>query len=68
MKINRIALIGGTGFVGRHLTRHLRNRGYQCRVITRHAHRHSELRTVAQVVEADIFDRQQLTASLQRVH
>jgi len=64
MKINRIALIGGTGFVGRHLTRHLRNRGYQCRVITRHAHRHSELRTVAQVVEADIFDRQELTASL----
>lgn len=64
MKIKRIALIGGTGFVGRHLTPHLRNRGYQCRVITRHAHRHSELRTVAQVVEADIFDRQQLTAAL----
>jgi len=64
MKIKRIALIGGTGFVGRHLTRHLRNRGYQCRVITRHAYRHSELRTVAQVVEADIFDRQQLTTAL----
>lgn len=65
MKIKRIALIGGSGFVGRHLTRHLCNRGYACRVITRHAHRHAELRTVAEVVEANPFDRLQLTAALQ---
>ena len=52
MKIQRIALIGGSGFVGRHLAHHLRNRGYQCRIITRHPHRHAELRTVAEVVEA----------------
>jgi NADH dehydrogenase len=64
MKIQRIALIGGSGFVGRHLARHLRNRGYQCRIITRHAHRHAELRTVAEVVEADPFDRTQLTAAI----
>ena len=64
MKIQRIGLIGGSGFVGRHLTRHLRNRGYQCRVITRHAHRHNDLRTVAEVIEADAFDRTQLTAAL----
>lgn len=64
MKIERIALIGGSGFVGRHLTHHLRNRGYHCRVLTRHAHRHADLRTVAELVEADPFDRQQLTAAL----
>ena len=65
MRIQRIALIGGSGFVGRHLTAQLRNRGYRCRVITRHAHRHQELRTVAEVVEADPFDRTQLIAGLQ---
>ena len=65
MKIQRIALIGGSGFVGRHLTRRLHNRGYQCRVVTRHAYRHSELRTVAEVVEANPFDLVQLTAALE---
>jgi NADH dehydrogenase len=64
MKIQRIALIGGSGFVGRHLAHHLRNRGYQCRVITRHPHRHAELRTVAEVVEANPYDRTQLTAAI----
>lgn len=65
MKIQRIALIGGSGFVGRHLTHRLRNSGYECRVITRHAHRHRDLRTVAEVVEANPFDRAQLTTALQ---
>lgn len=64
MKIARIALVGGSGFVGRHLTRHLHNRGYQCRIITRHPHRHRELSTVAQLVEADPFDPEQLTTAL----
>lgn len=65
MKIQRIALIGGSGFVGRHLTRRLRNCGYQCRVITRHAQRARQLAIVAEVMEADIFDRDQLTAALE---
>ena len=64
MKIQRIALIGGSGFVGRHLAGHLRNRRYQCRVITRHAHRHYDLRPAAEVVEADPFDHTQLTSAL----
>jgi NADH dehydrogenase len=64
MKITRIALIGGSGFVGRHLSRHLHGRGYACRVVTRHAHRHRELATVAELVEADPFDQRQLTAAL----
>jgi NADH dehydrogenase len=64
MNIRRIALIGGSGFVGRHLANHLRNRDYECRVITRHPHRHAEMRTVADVVEADLFDHNDLTAAL----
>lgn len=64
MKIERVALIGGSGFVGRHITHRLSSRGYQCRVITRHPQRHRELRTVAEVVGADPFDRDQLTAAL----
>lgn len=65
MKIQRVALIGGTGFVGRHLTAHLRNQGYQCRVISRYPHRHAELRPVAEVVGADPADRASMTAALQ---
>ncbi len=64
MNIQRIALIGGSGFVGRHLTGHLRNRGYPCRVITRHPHRHAELRTVAELVSANPFARDQLADAI----
>ncbi|MCB1801093.1 MAG: complex I NDUFA9 subunit family protein [Gammaproteobacteria bacterium] len=65
MKIQRIALVGGSGFVGRHLTRHLQNRGYECRIVTRHAYRLHELRTSADAVEANPYDHTQLTAALQ---
>lgn len=64
MNITRIALIGGSGFVGRHLTQFLANRGYHCRVITRHAHRHAALRTAAEVVEANPYDRSALVDAL----
>ncbi|MDJ0740555.1 MAG: complex I NDUFA9 subunit family protein [Gammaproteobacteria bacterium] len=64
MKIHRIALLGGSGFVGRHLTRHLQNRGYQCVIITRHAYRLHELRTSAEAVEADPYDRSALSTAL----
>ncbi len=64
MKTQRVALIGGSGFVGRHITRHLHNRGYQCRVLTRHPHRHPDLATVADLVKADPFDQAGLSAAL----
>jgi len=64
MNIQRVALIGGTGFVGRHLARHLRNRGYQCRIITRHPHRHRSLKTVGELVQANPYDLNELTAAL----
>jgi len=64
MKYKRIALIGGTGFVGRHLTHHLHNLGYQCRVLTRRAHRHAELRISAEVVAVNPYDLEALSESL----
>jgi NADH dehydrogenase len=65
MKIQHVALIGGTGFVGRHLAAHLHNRGYRCRIVTRHPHRHRGLQTVAELVSADPFDSTDLARVLQ---
>lgn len=39
----KICLLGGTGFVGRHLTNELANRGYALRIVTRRRERHREL-------------------------
>jgi NADH dehydrogenase len=64
MKYQKIALIGGSGFVGRHLTHHLHGLGHQCRVLTRHAHRHAELRLSAEVVEVNPYDLHALTNAL----
>lgn len=41
-----ICVIGGTGFVGRHLLNRLSGAGYRTRVPTRHPHRHRYLRLV----------------------
>ena len=64
MKYAKVALIGGAGFVGRHLTHHLNNRGYRCRVLTRHAHRQAGLRLSAEVVEADPYDLEDLSGAI----
>lgn len=45
MPIERVALIGGTGFVGRHLAHRLAESGIACTVLTRHPHRHRQLLT-----------------------
>lgn len=65
MKFQKIALVGGSGFVGRHLTHHLHNAGYQCRVLTRRAFRHPELRLSAEVREVDPYQPDALSAALQ---
>jgi uncharacterized protein YbjT (DUF2867 family) len=64
MDIQRVALIGGTGFVGRHLTHHLRNRGYRCRIVTRHPHRHRALKTDGDLIQANPYDLAELSAAL----
>jgi len=54
----RICVLGGTGFVGRHLVNRLADEGYRIRVITRHRERHRELlvRPEVDLVEGDIND------------
>lgn len=61
MQYTRIALVGGSGFVGRHLTYQLNKHGYQCCVITRHAHRYRALRVSAEVREANPFSSDELS-------
>ena len=43
MKQKRACILGGTGFVGRHVIRRLGDAGYHCVVPTRRAHRHRDL-------------------------
>ena len=63
MKSNRVCILGGTGFVGRHLTTHLTALGIACRIPSRHPERHATLALVGQaegLVRADITDPKQL--------
>lgn len=67
MHITRIGLLGGTGFVGRHLLHQLAAQGIACRVLTRHPHRHQELLTTLglELCQVDVFDPDALTQALQ---
>ncbi|MFB1487286.1 MULTISPECIES: complex I NDUFA9 subunit family protein [unclassified Thiocapsa] len=58
MRHPRICVIGGTGFVGRHLLNRLSGAGYQTRVPTRHPHRHRHLRLVpgCELVQLERWD------------
>lgn len=53
-----VCVLGGTGFVGRHLVNRLADSGYQIRVITRHRERHRELlvRPEVQLIDGNIND------------
>jgi len=65
MKYAKVALLGGSGFVGRHLTFRLHNAGYCCRVLTRHAFRHPELRLGGEVREVNDYALEQLVPALE---
>jgi NADH dehydrogenase len=58
MKTTKVCLLGGTGFVGRHLVNRLAADGVQCTVLTRrpHRHRHVGVAPGAQLVEARSLD------------
>ncbi|MGD2119572.1 MAG: complex I NDUFA9 subunit family protein [Chromatiales bacterium] len=62
MNVRSVCILGGSGFVGRHLVAKLAAHGIQCRVPTRHAQRHRQLAVNpgCRVYEADIFDKDQL--------
>jgi len=53
-----LCIIGGTGFIGSHLTFHLANAGWHIRVPTRRRHRHRELLVHQRVelLEANVHD------------
>lgn len=61
-----IAVIGGTGFVGRVLCRHLTAAGHKVRVLTRHANRHHDLESAADVrlIEGAVAERRFLAQAL----
>jgi uncharacterized protein YbjT (DUF2867 family) len=54
----RIAVLGGTGFVGHNLCARLAMAGHEVCILTRHAERHRDLLVLptAQVVEADVHN------------
>ncbi|MBL8259688.1 MAG: complex I NDUFA9 subunit family protein [Candidatus Competibacteraceae bacterium] len=65
MNIKKICVLGGTGFVGRHLVSRLANQGYRLKVLSRHPQRHRsiELSPNTELVGADVHD---ATALLER--
>jgi NADH dehydrogenase len=66
MTMERIAVLGGSGFIGRHLVRMLAEHGKRAVVITRRRERakHLFMLPTVEVVEADVCDPAQLAAAL----
>ena len=62
MKNNRVCILGGTGFVGRHLIAKLTAMGIECRIPTRYPEPYRALRLngPVELVPANLFDREQL--------
>ncbi len=66
MHIHKICMLGGTGFVGRHLLNRLTQQGYPVRVLTRHRDAHKDLTVMptVELAECDVHDRKQLVRQL----
>lgn len=66
MKRHMICVLGGTGFVGRHLANQLAAAGHRVRVPTRHRERHRDLLVLptVEVVEANVHDPAELAGAL----
>jgi len=56
MEINTVAILGGSGFVGRHLCQALAAAGYRVRVATRHRERAKEQLILLPTVEVEVVD------------
>ncbi len=56
MTIRKICIVGGTGFVGRHVASELARRGYSLKVLTRHRERHRDLLVIPtlELIEANV--------------
>ena len=66
MIIKTIVILGGTGFVGRHLVNALSGQDYRIRVLTRRRERHRELLVIPtlDLIESDVHDPAELTRQL----
>ena len=62
MKTSSVCILGGTGFVGRHIVNRLAAEGVRCRILTRrpHRHRHIGVARGSTLVEANVHDRAEL--------
>jgi NADH dehydrogenase len=62
MKTRNVCILGGTGFVGRHIVNRLAAEGVRCRILTRrpHRHRHVGVARGSTLVEANVHDRAEL--------
>ncbi|OQX34841.1 MAG: hypothetical protein B0D96_08355, partial [Candidatus Sedimenticola endophacoides] len=66
MKGNRVCILGGTGFVGRHLSTRLSAAGIACTIPSRHPQRHRDMLTTpgVKLVALNPYDPQQLQEAL----
>jgi len=64
-----ICLLGGTGFVGKHLVHRLTQQGHSVRVLTRRRERHRELivNPAVTLIETDVHDPEQLRRQFQGI-
>lgn len=64
---HRICILGGTGFVGRHLAARLNGPGFRVRILTRNREKHRPLLVLprTEVVETDVYDVQALKTQFQ---
>lgn len=68
MTLHKICILGGTGFVGRHLAERLSQKGHAVRILTRNRERHRENLLVlpgVELIEANVHDPVALKNSLQ---
>jgi NADH dehydrogenase len=58
MGIEKICILGGTGFVGSHLSARLANSGYQLKILTRNRERHKKLIVMPdiRIIQTDNLD------------
>jgi NADH dehydrogenase len=70
MKHKSVCIIGGTGFVGRHIAYRLSKTDKKIRVLTRNAEKNKDLRILpgVELIETDVFDTRQLEATIRDTH
>ena len=64
MNHKSVCIIGGTGFVGRHIASRLSKTDKKVRILTRNAEKNKDLRVLpgVELIETDVFDSKQLEA------